>query len=69
VVQFPSFSIFSSRSMTARRYIFVVFLTSIIPILTLFGMNLLVDPYNELGIRVVPYLRITVTMNTEFYEA
>ncbi len=55
MVPFPSSYISSSESMAARRYIIIILLTGLIPILILFGMNLLVDPYNELGIRLVPY--------------
>ena len=49
-----SFSISSFEMMTAQHYISIVLLTGLVPTVVLLGLNLLVDPYNELGIRLVP---------------
>jgi hypothetical protein len=40
--------------MTARNDIFIILLVSLLPTFLVLGLNILVDPYNELGIRIVP---------------
>lgn len=40
--------------MKARQYVIVVILAGLVPAIALLALNLLVDPYNELGIRLVP---------------